>query len=73
VYCVIRDLWSSYGKNYYVDDKPLQLFLAALKFRGDEDLVLLGAYVSTKMIEEAYYVDHYAKPVLKRWSVRGRR
>ena len=31
----------------------------------------LGAYVSTKMMEEAYYVDHYAKPVLKRWSVRG--
>jgi acyl-CoA dehydrogenase len=23
------------------------------------------------MMEEAYYVDHYAKPVLKRWSVRG--
>ncbi len=68
---MFRDLWLSYGKNYYVDDKPLQLFLAALKFQGDEDLSSLGAYVSTKMIEEAYYVDHYAKPVLKRWSVRG--
>jgi acyl-CoA dehydrogenase len=68
---VFRDLWLSYGKNYYVDDKPLRLFLAALKFQRDEDLVSLGAYVSTKMIEETYYVDHYAKPVLKRWSVRG--
>jgi acyl-CoA dehydrogenase len=68
---VFRDLWLSYGKNYYINDKPLQLFLDALKFQGDEDLSSLGAYVSTKMMEEAYYVDHYAKPVLKRWNVRG--
>ncbi|NAZ33390.1 MAG: acyl-CoA dehydrogenase [Pyrobaculum sp.] len=68
---MFRDLWLSYGKNYYINDKPLQLFLDALKFQGDEDLSSLGAYVSTKMMEEAYYVDHYAKPVLKRWNVRG--
>jgi len=68
---VFRDLWLSYGKNYYINDKPLQFFLDALKFQGGEDLSSLGAYVSTKMMEEAYYVDHYAKPVLKRWSVRG--
>lgn len=68
---MFRDLWLTYGKNYYVNDKPLQFFLDALKFQGDEDLSSLGAYVSTKMMEEAYYVDHYAKPVLKRWSVRG--
>ena len=68
---MFRDLWLTYGKNYYVNDKPLQFFLGALKFQGDEDLSSLGAYVSTKMMEETYYVDHYAKPVLKRWSVRG--
>ena len=68
---MFRDLWLSYGKNYYVNDKPLQFFLGALKFQGDEDLSSLGAYVSTKMMEETYYVDHHAKPVLKRWSVRG--
>ncbi|MEM4494099.1 MAG: acyl-CoA dehydrogenase, partial [Pyrobaculum sp.] len=64
-------LWLSTGKNYYRRDKPLQLFLSYLSFVGDSDLDTLGGYVSTKMIEEAYYVDHYAKPVLKRWSVRG--
>lgn len=64
-------LWLSTGKNYYRGDKPLQLFLSYLNFVGDSDLDALGGYVSTKMIEEAYYVDHYAKPVLKRWSVRG--
>ena len=68
---MFRDLWLSYGKNYYINDKPLQFFLDALKFQGGEDLSSLGAYVSTKMMEEAYYVDHYAVPVLKRWSVRG--
>jgi hypothetical protein len=71
VYCMFRDLWLSYGKNYYVNDKPLQFFLDALKFQGDEDLSSLGAYVSTKMMEEAYYVDHYARPVLRRWSALG--
>jgi Acyl-CoA dehydrogenases len=34
-------------------------------------LTSLGAYVSTKMMEEAYFIDHYARPVLKRWSVLG--
>ena len=68
---MFRDLWLSYGKNYYVNDKPLQFFLDALKFQGDEDLSSLGAYVSTKMMEEAYYVDHYARPVLRRWSALG--
>jgi acyl-CoA dehydrogenase len=68
---MFSNIWLSYGKNYYSGDKPLQLFLNALGFRGDADLTSLGAYVSTKMMEEAYYVDHYAKPVLKRWSVRG--
>ncbi|AFA39478.1 Acyl-CoA dehydrogenase [Pyrobaculum oguniense TE7] len=64
-------LWLSTGKNYYRGDKPLQLFLSHLNFVGDSDLDALGGYVSTRMIEEAYYVDHYARPVLKRWSVRG--
>ncbi|MFZ8807164.1 MAG: acyl-CoA dehydrogenase family protein [Pyrobaculum sp.] len=68
---MFSNVWLSYGKNYYSGDEPLQLFLNALGFRGDTDLTSLGAYVSTKMMEEAYYVDHYAKPVLKRWSVRG--
>jgi acyl-CoA dehydrogenase len=68
---MFSNIWLSYGKNYYSGDEPLQLFLNALGFRGDADLSSLGAYVSTKMMEEAYYVDHYAKPVLKRWSVRG--
>jgi acyl-CoA dehydrogenase len=68
---MFSNVWLSYGKNYYSGDEPLQLFLSALGFRGDTDLTSLGAYVSTEMMEEAYYVDHYAKPVLKRWSVRG--
>ena len=68
---VFRNIWLSYGKNYYSGDKPLQLFLNALGFRGDDDLTSLGAYVPTKMMEEAYYVDHYARPVLKRWSTLG--
>jgi len=69
---MFREIWLSYGKNYYDDDKPLQLFLRYIGFEGDEDLSHLGQYVSTKMMEVAYVVDHYARPVLKRWSVRGR-
>lgn len=50
---MFSNIWLSYGKNYYTGDKPLQLFLNALGFRGDADLTSLGAYVSTKMMEEA--------------------
>jgi acyl-CoA dehydrogenase len=68
---MFQKLWLTTGKNYYSHDKPLQYFLNNLNFKPDADLNALGHYVSTKMIEEAYYVDHYAKPVLKMWSVRG--
>lgn len=68
---MFKNLWLSAGKNYYDQDLPLQLFLKYIGFKSDNDLSLLGSYVSSKMIEEAYYVDHYARPVLKRWSVKG--
>ncbi len=61
----------SHGKNYFSQDKPLQLFLEHLGFRHRGALDELGSYVSTRMMAEAYYVDRYARPSLVKWSVRG--
>jgi len=61
----------SHGRNYFSQDRPLQLFLEHLGFRHRGSLDELGSYVSTRMMPEAYYIDRYARPSLIKWSVRG--
>jgi acyl-CoA dehydrogenase len=61
----------SHGRNYFSQDRPLQLFLKRLGFRHRGSLDELGSYVSTRMMPEAYYIDRYARPSLIKWSVRG--
>jgi acyl-CoA dehydrogenase len=61
----------SQGRNYFSQDRPLQLFLEHLGFRHRGSLDELGSYVSTRMMPEAYYIDRYARPSLVKWSVRG--
>ncbi len=67
----MEGIWLSYGRNYFSQDRPLQLFLEHLGFRHKGSLEGLGSYVSTRMMPEAYHIDRHARPSLIKWSVRG--
>ena len=47
----------------------MQRMLDFLNYRGRDELKYLGKYVSSEMVEEAMFIDHYSKPVLQTWDV----
>ena len=67
------EIFLSKGINYYAADKPLQEALNHLGIKGQRNLLELGLYVSSKMIESLDFIDHFAKPVLQTWSLMGER
>ena len=62
-------IFLSSNVNYFSDDRPMQRMLDFLNYRGRDELKSLGKYVSSEMVEEAMFIDHYSKPVLQTWDV----
>lgn len=62
-------IFLSKGVNYFNDDLPLQAMLRYFDIKTDADMEEMGKYISEEMIETATFVDHYAKPALKTWSI----
>ncbi|MEN3047347.1 MAG: acyl-CoA dehydrogenase family protein [Candidatus Caldarchaeales archaeon] len=69
---VFSELWLSTGRNYFTEDRPLQLLLKHVGFKGDPNLERLGHYVSTEMMEASHWIDRFARPTLRKWSATGR-
>lgn len=63
------EIYLGKGVNYYSDDRPLQEIMLYLKVKKNKDLESLGSFVSMEMIEEAMFIDHYAKPELMTWGI----
>jgi alkylation response protein AidB-like acyl-CoA dehydrogenase len=67
-----RYVSSSYGKNHYLIDRPLQAILE--HFLGKvPDLAALGAFAGSELYETADYVDKVSNPKLITWAVDGER
>lgn len=68
---VYGHLSSSYGRNHFEVDKPLQLILSY--FGSAPKLDALGAYAGRDLYEVADYVDKAARPRLVTWGIDGER
>jgi acyl-CoA dehydrogenase len=68
-----NEIFRSKGINYLSEDLPLSEFLKFLNFHADNDLEILGEYVSSELIEIMDYVDHNGKPELIMWNLDGKR
>ena len=68
-----NEIFRSKGVNYLTQDLPLSEFLKFFSFNEDDDLKVLGEYVSEEMIEIMDYVDHNGKPELIMWNLDGKR
>ncbi|KAA8921960.1 MAG: DNA alkylation response protein [Thermoplasma sp.] len=55
--------------NYFSDDLVLQDVLNYLGYETDEKLSEMGKYISTEMIEDSVFIDHYGEPVLQMWGI----
>lgn len=69
---VFGHLSSSYGRNHFLADRPLQLTLRYFLGRVP-DLSALGAFAGKELYEVADYVDKVASPRQVMWSVDGER
>ena len=67
------EIFLSKGVNYLLDDAPLINIIKFLDIKYDSDLANLGLFVSNEVVESADFIDHEAKPVLRTWSVLGKR
>lgn len=63
------EIYLGKGINYFANDRPLQYLMGFLNQKGNQQLESLGSFVSNEMIEEAMFIDHYAKPELIMWGV----
>ena len=68
-----NEIFRSKGINYLSEDVPLSEFLKFFDFHGDDDLLDLGEYVSSELIEIMDFVDHHGKPELIMWNLDGKR
>ncbi|SMD30885.1 acyl-CoA dehydrogenase family protein [Picrophilus oshimae] len=62
------NIFLSRGVNYFNDDKTLHSIMKYLNYH-DDALADMGLYISSEMIEDSMFIDHYAKPVLKTWGI----
>ena len=67
------EIFLSKGVNYLLDDVPLVNIVQFLDIKYDSDLADLGLFVSNEVVESADFIDHEAKPILRTWSVLGKR
>ncbi len=63
------EIFLSKGVNYLSDDIPLSASMKYFDLKADDDMILLGSFVSSELIEVSMLVDHYSKPALHTWSV----
>ncbi len=70
---LFKEIYLSYGVNYFSDDCVLKNIIDYFDFNVDNEMHNLGNYVSTELIEGLDYIDHYAKPELQTWSITGKR
>lgn len=68
-------LLQTVGRNYFSEDIPLQNMIQYFKMENaiDDDLVKLGNYVSSELMEIMDFVDHKGKPELITWDIDGQR
>ncbi|WP_237265265.1 DNA alkylation response protein [Thermoplasma sp. Kam2015] len=63
------NIFLSKGLDYFSDDLVLQDVLNYLGYDADEKLSEMGRYVSTEMIEDSIFIDHYGEPALQTWGI----